>query len=170
MSQKKPITLEQILPPRSEFKLKKKPGKTYHLRQFTIADMLWIKQEFGSGNALSNMLKEQDWGQIIRMVYHQLVEKEDFLLVKKNVINDMGKYEDIEISGPQLLLESLNGAEEAMAIIGAVTRAITESNQLIKDLVNAEIKKNIKELNLAGVTSLTQLPTSMDTPSSKSAG
>ena len=40
----------------------------------------------------------------------------------------------------------------------------------VKDLVNAEIKKNIKELNLAGVTSLTQLPTSMDTPSSKSAG
>lgn len=161
-----PITLEDVIPSESGFYLKKR-DKTYHVRPFSISDVIWVQKTFGKEpHIMGEIFEKQDWSKIIRIVYHQLVEKEDFLLIEQEEIDEFGRKVKVEISGPSRLLRSIDGIEEGMKVIGAVTKSITDSNPQIKDYIEDALKKNLWQ-SPAGGASLTKSHQSMDTPLSK---
>jgi len=157
------IKLEEVLPEKAEFYLEKKK-KTYHIRPFQLVDVVWIQKTFGKGDALGQIFTDMDWGAIVRVIYHQLVEKEDFLLTTIEEIDDMGRKATVEVSGPELLLKTLGGAEEGMKMISAVSRALMDSNPNIKEYVEDSLKKKKVIMTRAGAKSSTRLRRNTATP------
>lgn len=167
ISKMEAIKLEEIIPAKPEFYLKSK-NKTYRVRHFTLRDQVWLREAFPSED-LGEIFNQQDWAKIVRIVYHQLEDKSDFLMVKRQEIDDYGREVEVEVSGPEALLDAIEGIEEAAKINGVITRAILDSNPLMEKMVEAELKKKGIKLSHAGPKSSTPSRASTATRSRKSA-
>lgn len=153
MTTKKALTLEDILPTTPTFELN---GKSYTLRIPDIADQVWIREKYGSQEAFINILNEDiqkcNWLAICQFAYHQLPNeaRADFRATEATVVNDEGEEANIKLSGPEVLLHSLKGHQDAAALLIAITQAIVKSNPIIEEAFSAEVKKNLKAPLIGG--------------------
>ena len=160
------MELAEIFPENATFSLSK-TGKEYHLRIVNLEDQVWVRNNLGNENDIKKMFENLEFEKICRFVYRLLIEKNDFTSYMENTINDDGDLIDQKVSGPQAFMRCVQGQNEALKIIVALTSAIIASDPIVKELVNTEVKKKAQELQ-AGMKSLTQSQVNMDGPKNKS--
>lgn len=141
------VSLEDIIPTKPEFFLSGK-NKTYSIRPPNLSDRVWIRETFGSEEAMREMIGRQDYEAICRLIYRLMDSKDraDFLAQEVEIVNDEGDKITERMTGPQVLFVSLAGLEEGVALIGALGRAIMLSNPLIAKAVEEEVKKNLSKI------------------------
>jgi len=141
------VTLEDIIPMKPEFFLAAK-NKTYSVRPPNLSDRVWIRETFGSEEAMREMIGNQDFEQICRLVYRLMASEDraDFLAQQVDIVNEEGDKLTKRFTGPQVLFVSLAGLEEGVKVIGALGRAIMLSNPLIAKAVEEEVKKNLSAI------------------------
>ena len=162
-----PIKLDELLPSKPEFKLNA-TGKTYKIRLFTLDDGAWIRRTFGTDqDQIGRIFSDQDWEKIVKLAYHQLEDKSDFMFSQQEVIDDDGKKVMADITGPHALLRAIQGPEEGLSLITALTRSIINSNPSMSERVEEELKKKYQTESPAGEKSLTSLPANTDGTSIK---
>jgi len=158
------IELEDVFPDKPEFTLES-TEKTYKLRLFSLADRSWLEKNY-PGKELKKVLnpKNPDYVETARIVYHQMEDKSDFLAERTTKIDDDGVEQKYLMTGPAKLLDAIKGLEEMTRVVSALTRAIVNSEPKMKDHIESEIKKKMKEANeaLHGPKSLMQSKESTD--------
>lgn len=150
----KAISLEDVIPAEPEFYLKKM-DRVFKIRPPNMLDNVWLKERYDD-KRLQEILAKMDWIEICKIVYHQL-EKEDravFPATTAQDLDDDGFTTEVKLTGPQHLLVHLSGLEESLKMLSALTRAIMISNPVAAEVVEAEVKKNLKA-NLASLNQQT---------------
>lgn len=144
------IKLEELLPSAPEFSLKS-TGKTYKLRIFNIDDMIWLEEKIGGMKTLGDLIATQKYSDLVKVAYHQLEDKSEFLATVDTVIDDEGRSQQALTPGPQRFARAIQGMDELGEIIRALAFAVTRGNPMaVKDQ-----KKTAepKEVSPAGVRS-----------------
>ena len=158
------MRLEDVIPETPEFEIKK-IGKSYRLRLVTIEDHVWFRTKFGGWEKVIESIQKQQWENVAKIAFHLLEDKSDFRARTEKVIDDDGEEVEVRFTGPDLLLKSLTGLEEAVAMLGAINASIANSSPLIKEAMKTELKKNLKNLeSQTGEPSSTSSLQNMDTP------
>ena len=145
----KELKLSDVFPDKAEFTLKQ-TGKTYKLRLFSLRDRQWLQDNFTAEQIKAAFnAKNLQFEDILRMVYHQLEDRSQFLATEKEEVDDDGRKVMVFTPGHVVLMQSVEGAEEFVHIMAALTKALTESEPVIKKYVNAEVKKTLLEMKEA---------------------
>lgn len=160
------MELHELLPEKPEFTLRK-TGKTYQLRAVNLEDQVWIKNKYGSAEALERVLTANDWENSLLMVYRLMTDKSDFMGSEEEIIDDDGRKQKAFVTGPVKLLREIQGAEEGALIMGALAKAIIISNPMIEKLVKERVDEQIKKKQSTGQNSLTSSPQNTDGQPSK---
>jgi len=155
------MKLEDLLPPKPEAKIN---GKVYTFRSPNLGDDVWIKQNIGGADELKSMVNKLDWLNIAKLAYHLMGEdgRRDFKARKAIIISEStGDEVERFFTGPEVLLHHLTGVESGVSVLGAITRAMANSNPMIGDLVKKsleEAKAAVKAADPIGGKSLTHSP------------
>lgn len=153
------MELDELLPKKPEFTLKS-TGKNYTLRLVTLEDHVWLKDKFGSAEAFSELMRDQDWAKAIVFIYRLLIDKSDFMASEESIIDDDGIEKKALITGPFKLLRAINGTEEAAHVMGALAKSIMLSNPLVDKTVKEVMKEELKK-KYVGKKSLTRSQANM---------
>lgn len=140
------ITLEQIIPETGEFKLKK-TGKTYKLRECSIADESWMKQKFG--DRLEKIFADIDMQEISKIVFRLMDDKDKEEFIRRDVTfidEETGEKKQTQIGGAELLYYHIVGPIEKIEIFRALLATIGVSRQLQDSLMEKVEKKTILEI------------------------
>lgn len=148
------MELEDVLPSKPEFTLSKN-NKTYQLRVIDLDDHVWIKDKYGSAEVVEAHIKNENWTQVILLIYRLLVDKSDFMASESTIIDDDGVEKKAFLTGPFKLLKAFSGPDEAIKAVAALAKSITLSNPLIDKYVKEQINEEIKKKRI-GVKSLTR--------------
>lgn len=98
-----------MFPKKASFKLKA-TGKTYTLREITLDDQVWIKEEYG--DRLEEIFSPpMDLNEVCRIVYRLIVNKGDFKAVEINDYDDEGNFISTMCGGYKLLRRMIAGDE-----------------------------------------------------------
>jgi len=163
------MKLEDLIPEKPTFTLAS-TSKEYTLRVPNLEDKVEISRMCGGAVAVTKAFEQRDWTKICPIVYRLMIDKSDFLASKEKKINDDGFETETMILGPIKLLRAIQTQSESIALLGALTTAITASEPLIEEYVRGELKKSLEnnpDLS-TGESSSTPLPPSTDTPSMSS--
>lgn len=155
------MELKDFIPEKPTFTLASK-GKTYTLRIPNLEDKIEMVRLCGGEDEVGAIFKTRNWSMICRLVYRLLIEKEDFLAKRETRITDEGTQEELLITGPIMLLRALGTQQEAMQMLAAFNSASVASEPLVKDFIEAEVKKNISAASI-GENSPTSLEANTDT-------
>ena len=137
------MKLEDILPENPDFRIGS-TGKVYRLRPPNMHDQVWLKKRYGNGEGYQKAIEGEDWAEIATVAFYLLSneDKRDFLAADVKIIDDMGKEKTVHHSGPEMLLISLSGIKDMLAVMQALTRAVFISNPIAEELA----KKKIREM------------------------
>jgi hypothetical protein len=155
------MQLTDLIPENPTFYLKKR-DKEYHLRIPNMEDRANMTRMFGTEAEVYEAFNKRQWDKICKIVYLLLEEKRDFLAHKESQIDIEGIEREVLITGPIVLLRAIGPQEEAVKMLGALTSAFTQSEPLVKDYVDSELKKSLAELS-TGEKSSTSSQASTDT-------
>lgn len=161
------MQLTDLIPEKPKFYLKSR-DKEFNLRIPNLEDRANLARMFGSETEVYEAFNKKKWDQICKIVYLLLEEREDFLAFKENKPDQEGILREVLITGPIALLRAVKTQEEAIKMLMALTSAFTESEPLVKEYINNEVKKNNLEGLSIGEKSLTSSQASMDIPYSNS--
>lgn len=163
------MKLEELLVNKPEFKIESKQ-KVYTLRIPNLEDRVKFKEILGDESKIQEVFNDLRWDIIAKLVYRLLVEKEDFIARPEKGYNDDGQEVTFLITGPALLMRSMNSIDEAMKMLGALVTALRLGDPLIDkaitEMTSTEKKRPTK--NLTGPKSTTQSQASTDLPQSNS--
>ena len=137
------MKLEEVIPPNPEFILSD-TGKTYHLRLPNLEDRARFQEMFTT-KEMEEVFNKLQWGEICRIAFRLLKEKEEFRAVEFKAIDDNGYEQTVTLTGPQVLLRRLSNIDEATRLLTAVTRAFIDSEPMIKPALELDIKKNMEK-------------------------
>jgi hypothetical protein len=70
------LNLEDLKPAEAAFILSEKPGKTYLLRKFSLAERIWCKRRFG--DKIGEVFETQNIGEMAEIAHHLLKDKSEF--------------------------------------------------------------------------------------------
>jgi hypothetical protein len=142
----KPVKLEDLLPARPVFFMQKR-NKTFSIRPPNMADHVWFANKYGDGTRVAQILAGRDWAEITKIVYRLFTQenREAFKSTKAKVVNEDGDEAEIELKGPEVLLQELSGPGEATKMLAALNRAIIISNPELEKEVIESLKKSLKE-------------------------
>lgn len=143
------VKLEDIIPSKASFRLKKKENKEYFLKPVGMDDQVWVKENLGDEKQVAIIFDVNNLNATkISMLMYRLLnqqDREDFLAYDETAINDKGVKETKLITGPEVLLKHIS-QNEFLPIIGALTKTFVDSSPM-KDLMIDNLKKKIKTMN-----------------------
>lgn len=134
------MDLIDIIPTTGSFKLAS-TGKEYYLRPITLADEIWMKKTFG--NKISEVFSTPDFDGIVRIVYHQLLDKHDFTERTVEDYDENGSAITEKIGGYKLLALLTKGEQEKVSMIWALNETLGVSRP--KDEIESGKKKPLAE-------------------------
>lgn len=165
------MELQDLLPTQPEFFVKK-TGKTYTIRKVGVRDHAWMINKHGSQEKANAVFKEQNHLGIAQCVYHLLTQEQraDFLAKEIDTVTDDGEKLKIKMTGPEVLLDSLED-DELDAMVGALIKAMMNGSPIAEQAIlkAAEEEKKRMEEGMSqptGDKSSISSPQSTDTPSS----
>lgn len=132
------IKLEDLIPEEAEFTLAL-TKKTYKLRRFTLEDELWLKNRFG--DELEKVFREIRMKEICQIVFHQLVDKSEFLKREVKIINEEGDEITETKGGAELLFCMISGMNEKLEIFNALLATIGISRPIQEKLAKEDSEK-----------------------------
>lgn len=107
MTKKEVISVEDIIPAPSKFKLQATGDKVFRLRPMSLADRIWMRQEW-TEKKIQEIFLTQDMSELCRIIYHQLENRELLKKQKVKFINEEGDEAHHEIGGVKLLISLLS--------------------------------------------------------------
>lgn len=145
-----PVKLSSIIPPKPIFFVKSM-GQEFEIRPPNLEDQTWLAERYPAQADIARIFGNREWKEICVMVYRHLDAKGRAAFKPRKGIKlvDSGADEEVELTGPEVLLVSLSGPEEAAKMLGAMVRAMVISKPEMEEIVATEVKKNWKELTLA---------------------
>ena len=158
------MKLEDLFPETPVFTLN---GKQYELRLPTLEDRAHWAKEYGSSEALSKIFTELNWFAICKLCFRLLKDKADFMPREEEETSDLGEVRKVLVMSPMRLYRQLQTNADGLAVIKAITMALTLSEPEIKPYLKSEFEKKSEELGLnsTGDSSANSLPQNTDTPS-----
>ncbi len=143
------VKLEDIIPAKPSFKLKKKKNKEYFLKPVDMSDQVWVRDNLGDEKAVEEVfnLEKLNATKIAMLIYRLLnqQDREDFLAYDETAINDKGVKETKLITGPDVLLKHIS-QNEFLPIIGALNKTFIDSSPM-KDTMIEMAKKKVMAIN-----------------------
>ncbi len=135
------IELKDIVPRGATIKLSMK-NRTYRLRAVTLDDEIWMNETFGS--TLEDIFKNLKMKEVCKIVFHQMEEedKQDFLAIDVEFINEKGEKLLKRMGGSDLLMIHILGYSEKIALYEALMETIGLSRPLQKKLSEEEKKSS----------------------------
>lgn len=133
------INLTDLKPESGKFNLE---DKSYVIRPMTLSDEIWLRKEFNK-EAFDEFIKgNPDFEIIARIVYHQLVDKSDF--VPQEIVDHDENGEPIiaKCGGWKLLSSKMIGHEVKIEMINALNTAMGISKDMV-DKITQEKKSLI---------------------------
>lgn len=157
------MKLEELLVQKPEFKIESKQ-KMYTLRVPNLEDRVKFKEILGDESKIQEIFNNLQWDIIAKLVYRLLVEKEDFVARPEKGYNDDGEPVTYLITGPALLMRSMNSIDEAMKMLGALVTALRLGDPLIDQAITnmTETEKKSPTKNRTGQKSTTQSQANTD--------
>lgn len=139
------LKLSDLVKQDSTFTLKKN-GKVYRLRKVNIRDEAWLEDR--GLLDISGLIDTQQLTKVFMVVYHQLVEKDDFPPVMRREHDDNGSPVERLVPGHEVLMEALDensATSECEEIFSAVLEVFGWSRplreQIRKHVEDQELKK-----------------------------
>ncbi len=147
------MELDQLSPALGSFKLSVFDGKEFHLRKISLDDKKWAKLTFGKSieEVLSATKEEinKDFEGFLsvytRVAYHLLVDHAEFKVRSVKLIDEEGVERDVTLGGVKLFETSIQGLEEQIAIMKAVSKTLLASNALPEEM-KPELEKKTAEI------------------------
>jgi len=158
------LSLSDFLPEAPVFDIQ---GKKYELKIVRVGDRPWLQNRYGKDlSKLDEAFKNRDWAEICLVVFHFLKDKSDFEAIYEEDYDDDGVKKKLFVTGPVRLQRALQTQDEAILMLAAMVQAIVLGEPKLKPLVEAEVKKNLQQLqsNKTGEKLPTNLPMNTDTP------
>lgn len=134
------IRIEDIVPQGAKFKLRS-TGRSYKINALSLADEIWINEEFGKG--LEDIFKQVKMKEICRIIFRLMDEgdKEEFAAQDVTIMNEQGEKITKRLGGSELLFLMISGFQEKIDIFQALLQTIGVSRPLM-DKLSEEEKKN----------------------------
>lgn len=154
------MELEQLLPENSEFTLSSS-DKTYTLRSPNIEDRMFFAKRFGE-TGIRNAFEKRNWEIISIVVMRLLTDRSDFLIREFDDIDEDGRQVKRQITGPEVLRTMIKTIKDQVAVLGAISAAFINGDPEMKEAVQKEVKKKMKEDVLDGTKSLIDSLANMD--------
>lgn len=139
------VKLEDLLTDRATFKLKATGEREHTLRLVNLEDQAWIKRTFGAELGIQYIFQQRQWDEIAKIAYRLLEDKAAFPAFDETVIDDEGETVTRRISGPQSFMRAVTGLEECTLVLKALLTSIRLSNPQIDEVLQEELKKNLKK-------------------------
>lgn len=78
LNRKQKLTLMDIKPEEFTFELSSRPGKTYTLGRFSLAEQIWCEEHFGGAEKVREIWSKQQLVPICEITHQLLKDKTDF--------------------------------------------------------------------------------------------
>lgn len=124
------MTLDEVRPSPSSFRLEVTGDAVYTFRNFSLDDQVWIKKTFGKGLAelMGGELDPIDLSNTIcQVAYHMLGDKSPFKSKTIKTYDDNGQEISVTIGGAKLLASMIQ-AKDSHMLVAALLEAIKASN------------------------------------------
>ena len=113
------MKLEQIVPRETSFKLRTTKN-TYKLRKFSLSDEIWLKEHFADRILEVFNPECPDFDAICRIIYHQIINREDFAVKNVKIIDENGEESVEYLGGYKLLSAMVFDADEKVLLINSI--------------------------------------------------
>lgn len=133
------MDLKDLKPTNVKLKLSS-TGREYTLRHISLADEIWIQEEFG--DRFNEIFKEDsiDMVSLARIVFHHIEDKSDFIRKEVTLVNEEGEEEVHVLGGCKLLQTMITGMEDKIEMISAFNKVMIASRPDIKEQIE-DVKK-----------------------------
>ena len=134
------MELKDVRPTVGTFKLDATGPHEHVVRKFSLDDHIWVQDTFGKGldeivlQSPNDMVKS-----LVRIVYHQLVDKSPFKVKEVEAIDENGESQTLKLGGVGLFASMIIGPKEQYEMINAFSKTVGASGT-----VPTEEKKSLK--------------------------
>jgi len=162
------MELTELFPQKPEFKTS--DGRVVALRVPNLEDRSWIQNLIGRDQARINQVFDNlEWDILAKIVFRLIVDKTPFEAKQETVFDDDGVKTTYLITGPALVMRSVQTLTEAHAMLNALVTAIRSGDPLIDAAIKAANIEKKSTPNQTGVSSSKSVRQSTATPRKRSA-